>query len=241
MHSFTREEKKDRESSSGGGKERKRKNRRLGVEEKRGGASGGGSLASPNLDSRSFASLFSSQSLFFSSSLRPLRATRAFHELATEKCAQSARRAERKKEEADDDDDETNDIPAWPPEFSHQSLAAFSKTLSTPPPTLLLHPIDSPRLLALLRMSPSLSLPSAVEVDGEAAFSVAERSRKEGDDDDDGDDDGRERIGMRLSCCFCRSATDPPAAPRAPVCAVARCMMPGFVEKGGAVVKWRQR
>lgn len=88
-------------------------------------------------------------------------------------------------------------------------------------------------------MSPSLSFPSAVEVDGEAAFSVAERTRKEGEEADD-DDDGRERTtGMRLLCC--RSATDPPAAPRAPVCAVARCIMPGFVEKGGAVVSERQR
>lgn len=81
-------------------------------------------------------------------------------------------------------------------------------------------------------MSPSLSFPSAVEVDGEAAFSVAERTRKEGDEADD--DDGRERTGMRLLCC--RSATDPPAAPRAPVCAVARYIVSGFVEKGGAVV-----
>ena len=76
-------------------------------------------------------------------------------------------------------------------------------------------------------MSPSLSLPSAVEVDEEAAFSVAERSRK-GEDDDNGSgdagNDGRAtRVGMRLCCC-CRSATDPPA-PRAPICAVARCMM----------------
>ena len=86
-------------------------------------------------------------------------------------------------------------------------------------------------------MSPSLSLPSAVEVvEEDAAFSVAERSKKEGEDDeastggdDDDDDDGRARIGMRLGCC-CRSATDPP--PRAPVCAVARCMMMLFEKRG---------
>jgi hypothetical protein len=82
-------------------------------------------------------------------------------------------------------------------------------------------------------------LPSAVEVDEEAAFSVAERSKKEGDADGDDDDDGRESIGMRLCCC-CRSATGPPP-PRAPVCAVARCMIPGFVGKRSCCLKRRQR
>ena len=107
-----------------------------------------------------------------------------------------------KEEEADDDDDGKNEIRLGRPVPINRST--FSKR--SPP-----YPIDLPRLLALLRMSPSLSLPSAVEVDEEAAFSVAERSRKEGEE---ADDDGRERIGMRLCC---RSATEPPAAPRAPV------------------------